>query len=102
MTNIKGEGNGQHKDCNICFIKEIKDEKRNKLKDNLKLLENLSNTFKKSINEIKILFEKMTEDKDKLKLKVQNIFTKFRNILNEREDEIILEIDNKFNNKYLS
>ena len=102
MTNIKGEGNGQHKDCNICFIKEIKDEKRNKLKDNLKLLEDLSNTFKKSINEIKILFEKMTEDKDKLKLKVQNIFTKFRNILNEREDEIILEIDNKFNNKYLS
>ena len=30
ITKIEGEGNGLHKDCNICFIKNIKDEKRAK------------------------------------------------------------------------
>ena len=26
ITKIKGLGNGQHKDCDICFIEDIKDE----------------------------------------------------------------------------
>ena len=30
-------GKGQHKDCNICLIKDIKDEKINKLNENIKL-----------------------------------------------------------------
>ena len=28
ITKIKGEGNGQHKDCDVCFIKDIKNEKK--------------------------------------------------------------------------
>ena len=48
ITKIKGEGNGQHTDCNICFIKEITDEKRNKLKENIKALEDLFNKLKQS------------------------------------------------------
>ena len=28
IAKIKGEGNGQHSDCKICFIKDIKDEKK--------------------------------------------------------------------------
>ena len=28
ITKIKGKGKGAHKDCDICFIEEIKDEKK--------------------------------------------------------------------------
>ena len=49
---------------------------------------------------LKKLFEDIEKDKDNLKLEIQNIFTKIRTILNEREDALLLEIDNIFNNKY--
>ena len=42
LSKIKGEGNGQHFDCNVCLIKEIKDEKKNKLNENIKYLEDFS------------------------------------------------------------
>ena len=42
----------------------------------------------------------MNENKEELKLKIQNIFTKIRNILNNREDELLLEVDKKFNKLY--
>ena len=35
-------------------------------------------------------------------VKIQNIFTKIRDALNEREEELLLEIDNIYNNKYLN
>ena len=35
ITKIEGGGNGQHTNCDICFIKEIKDEKKSKLKNNI-------------------------------------------------------------------
>ena len=35
-----------------------------------------------------------------LKLKIQDIFTQIRNILNNREDELLLEVDKKFNQIY--
>ena len=102
IAKIKSDKNGQHTDCNVCLIKDIKDEKKNKLKENIKLLENLSNTLQSSINELKIFYEKINENKEELKLKIQKIFTKIRNTLNEREDELLLDIDNKFNNKYIN
>ena len=37
-----------------------------------------------------------------MKLKVQKIFTKLRNSLNEREDELLLEIDKTFDNSILN
>ena len=42
----------------------------------------------------------MKKNKEELKLKIQNIFTKIRNILNNREEELLLEVDKKFNNLY--
>ena len=35
-----------------------------------------------------------------MKIKVQKIFTNLRNVLNNREDELLNEIDEKFNNLY--
>ena len=91
---------GQHKDCNVCAIEDVKEEKNNKLKDNIKYLEDLSNDLNDSIKEIKNLFDQIDERKEELKSKVQNIFTKIRTALNEREYVLLLEIDNKYNEIY--
>ena len=37
-----------------------------------------------------------------MKLKVQKIFTKIRNLINDREDELLKEIDEQFNNLYFN
>ena len=63
ISKIKEEGNGQHHDCDVCHIKKIKNEKRNKLKDNINQLEGLANQIEKSINEIKIIFEEINKSK---------------------------------------
>ena len=100
ISKIKGEGNGQHSDCKVCFIKDIEEEKRNKLKDNIKYLENFSNNIDSTINELKALFEKINENKEILKNEITQIFTKIRNSINEREDQILLDIDKEFNNLF--
>ena len=63
-------------------------------------MEELSNTFMKSIENLKQAFEKIKENKEKLKLNIQNIFTKIRNCLNNREDELLLEVDKIFEDKF--
>ena len=100
IAKIKGEGIGQHKDCDVFFIKEIKDEKINKLKENIKYLEDFSKSLELSINELKNLFNEINENKEQLKIDVQKIFTNLRNALNNREDELLNEIDKEFNNIY--
>ena len=50
ITKLVDNGYGQHKDCNVCVIQDVKEEKRNKLKDNLKYLEDISNKIYFSIN----------------------------------------------------
>ena len=91
-----------HKNCNVCNIEEIKDEKKNKLKDNIQYLEKISKTLDQSIKELKIIFEKINISKENLKLEIQKIFTEIRNALNEREDQILLEVDNKFNKTFFN
>ena len=63
ITKIKDEGFGQHQNCDVCLIKDIKDIKKNKLKENIKCLEDLSNKLKQSINGLKNLFDKINENK---------------------------------------
>ena len=82
-------------------INEIKDEKKNKLKENIKYLEELSIKFEESIKEIKNIFDKINKDKEELKLKIQKIFTKIRNEINEKEDKLLIEVDEKYNNIYI-
>ena len=101
IAKIKGKGKGEHKDCNICFIEDIKDEKKSKLNDNIKSLENLSKTLNESINKLKEIIEIINKNKEELKLKVQKIFTKIRNELNDREDKLLLDIDKIYDEKFL-
>ena len=98
ISKIKGEGNGQHTDCEVCYIKEIEVEKKSKLKENLKYLEQFSDEIGNKINDLKILFQKIDEKKEKLKMEISQAFTKIRNAINEREDQLLLNVDNEFNN----
>ena len=74
------KGNGQHKDCEVCVIEKIKDDKKNKLKENIKSLENLENNINENIKELKDIFEKIEKGKEDLKIsyfKYCNIFLFF-------------------------
>ena len=102
IAKLNGKGAGQHKDCDVCFIEDIKEEKKNKLKENIKCLEDLQNKFNKDMNKLKEIFENIEKDKEKLKLDIQKIFTQIRNVLNNREDELLLEVDNIFNFYFFS
>ena len=57
------KGDGKHKDCNVCDIESVKDEKKNKLKENIKTLEDLSNSFNNIFQELKEIFEKVKKIK---------------------------------------
>ena len=91
---------GLHHDCDVCHIEDIKEEKKNKLKDNIKSLEDSFNTFNELFNNLKNIYEKINETKENLKIIIQKFFTKVRNTLNEREDNLLLEVDQKFNELY--
>ena len=89
ISKIKSKGNGQHTDCNVCGIEEIKEEKKNKLKENIKYLENTSNKIENIIKELGQIIEKINLKKEELKSNIQNTFTKIRSALNEREDKLL-------------
>ncbi|KAL6590740.1 hypothetical protein U3516DRAFT_855892, partial [Neocallimastix sp. 'constans'] len=101
ISKIKGKGNGQHSDCDICFIEDIQDEKRNKLKDNITILENFSKNLKSDNEELKEVLNKIEKTKEELKITVQKIFTELRSALNNREDELLFDIDQKIDNTFL-
>ena len=72
-------------------------KKKNKLDKNIESLEDLYNNLENSIKELKAVFEKINESKEQLKLNIQKVFTKIRNAINEREDELLNEVDNQYN-----
>ena len=101
LSKIKKKGNGQHSDCDVCSIEDIKEEKKNKLKENIENLKILSNSLEPSINKLKSLYEKINENKENVKLNIQKIFTNIRTALNEREDKLLLEVDEIYNNIFI-
>ena len=65
---------------------------------NIITLEELSNNIEKSIKELKDLFVQINQSKEELKIKIQEIFTKIRNKVNNREDELLSEVDYLYEN----
>ena len=61
----------------------------------------LSNKFNGTFNNMNKLFENINENKEKLKLEIQNVFTKIRNVLNNREDELLLKVDKEYENIFI-
>ena len=96
IAKIKSKGNGQHINCNVCNIEDIIDEKKNNLKSNINTLKELSNTLQSSIDNLKIILEKIGKNKEEVQLKIQKEFTKIRNELNNREDQLLLEVDKEY------
>ena len=96
IIKFKKNGKGLHSKCEIYPIEDVKDQMKDNLNQNIKLLEELSISLDKSINELKDIFEKINENKEAIKIKIQKIFTKLRNELNNREDELINKVDKKF------
>ena len=68
IAKLNEKGEGQHKDCDVCYIDKIKDEKKNKLKENIRCPEELENKLNESIKSLKIIFEDIEKDKDNLKI----------------------------------
>ena len=93
ITKLKGKENGKHSDCDICFIEDIENTKRNKLKENIKYLEDISINLNEKINGLKIIYDKIEKSKEELKTNIQKIFTELRSLLNDREDELLSEAD---------
>ena len=102
LCKIKAKGKGQHIDCDACLIEDIKNQKKDKLKENIDNLNDLSIKFEESINQIKIIMKKINENKEELKIKIQKIFTGIRNTLNEREDELLIKIDKIYEDNYFN
>ena len=90
LCKIEDNGYGLHKNCDVCTLNEIDKEKRDKLKQNIKLLEDININIEKSIGEIKMMIDNCNKSKEKLIISVQEAFTKLRNNLNKREDELLL------------
>ena len=101
IVKIKNNNDGKHSNCNICNFDEIKNEKINNFKDRIKQLENISKNVEENIKNLKNIYEKINEQKEQMKLKVQNLFTKLRNQLNKREDELLLKIDDIYDNNFI-
>ena len=70
------------------------------MKENIQCLENLSKKLGETIDKLKSSYEEINKNKEELKLKIQKIFTKIRNSLNEREDKLISEVDKEFDDLF--
>ena len=100
LSRIKEKGNGQHHDCDVCDIEQIENEKKNNLDNNIKLLEDFSKNIQNSIDELKKIFDEINVKKEELKLNISKIFTKIRTAINDREDEILLQVEKIYNESF--
>ena len=98
ISKIQSKGNGLHKDCDICNVEDIKEEKSQTLKDNIKSLENLSNQFDSIMEELKANYKNVTEAATKKK--IQDTFSKIKESINSREKEVLSKVDELINNHY--
>ena len=100
ICKMKEKGYGIHADCEICIIENIKEEKKKKLENNIKTLEELSKNIDNSIKELKNIFDKVNKEKEEIKIKIQKIFTKIRTELNNREDYLLNQVDEKYDDLF--
>ena len=102
VTKIKGLGNGQHSECDICFVKDITDERKNILEQNIIYLKNNRTYFDSLINKLKEAYKEISDKKEKLKIRIQKFFTKIRNEINKREDQLLLIVEQIYENYFFN
>ena len=96
ITKIKDEKNGQHKDCLITSLKEIKSEKEEKFKNNYNKLQEISKSIEPLITQLKNRKIDINKKKEQIMNEIQKIFTKLRTVLNNREDELLKEVEEAY------
>ena len=77
LCKIKDRGDGQHTECKVCHIDQIKGEKKRKLNDNLKLLKKFSLNMKKILKDIRTFYEHINPIKEDIIMNIKNIFHNF-------------------------
>ena len=102
IAKIKTQGNGAHHDCNVCDINDISEEKKNNLTDNIKSLEKLYDLFQALLNDLKKAIQEIDDRKEEVKKDILQIFTGIRDELNKREDQLLKEVDQIYENKFNS
>ena len=64
--------------------------------ENVQYLEKILKTFEDSIKELEELYKTIQGNKEQLKINVQKIFCEIKVAIDKRQDEILLDIENKF------
>ena len=102
LCKIKDKGDGQHTECNACFIKDIKEEKMRILIDNINILKDIYNNLKKKYKEVKKINEKAKPKKEEIKQKIIDIFENFQKLLEKRKIELLNEVNNLYDKFFFS
>ena len=102
IAKIKTQGNGTHFDCNVCDINDISEEKKKNLSNNIKSLEKLYDLFQALLNDLKKAIQEIDDRKEEVKKDILQIFTGIRDELNKREDQLLKEVDQIYENKFNS
>ena len=68
--------------------------------ENVQYLEKILKTFEDSIKELEELYKTIQGNKEQLKINVQKIFCEIKVAIDKRQDEILLDIENKFKESY--
>ena len=74
LCKIKKNEIGKHKDCIVCNLEDIKEEKIKKFKENINTFDDLSKTINDSINNLKNIEIKIRQNKEELIQNIQKIF----------------------------
>jgi len=69
VSEIKNYEKGLHSKCNFCKIEEVKDEKKNKLKENIKYLNEINKSISENVAKLNEIYDKIIYTKESLKLK---------------------------------
>ena len=86
----------------MCDINDISEEKKKNLSDNIKSLEKLYDLFQALLNDLKKAIQEIDDRKEEVKKDILQIFTGIRDELNKREDQLLKEVDQIYENKFNS
>ena len=75
ITKNKDINSGKHSKCEIYLIEDNIESKKNKLKENIKFLENISKTINQSVNKYLSIIDKISQNKEEI-LRYSKIFIK--------------------------
>ena len=65
-------------------------------------MKNNRTSFDSLINKLKQAYKEISDKKEKLKIRIQKFFTKIRNEINKREDQLLLIVEQVYENYFFN